>query len=202
MDMWETIDVRWDFRGRLCGSVPMKKELVRPWLEARNPQDINQAEKEVLETLDEAQERVTLGFQKDEEGLFVRGGTVKAHLKDCSNIIKDILKIKALRAKVANKIYVQEDRIHLHKEGQVGRIAQKPDGNFDQPIHVITPRGPRNSLKTIGYLEGIHINFTLKLLQDKEITREILEAVFQYGEIHGYGGERGMGYGRYVATIL
>jgi len=200
LNLWEKIDVRWDFNDRLCGSVPMDPELVKPWLESRMAEVDPEVEAEVVETIDEAQTKVTLGFQKDESGLFVRGGTVKAHIKDCANQIKESVKIKNFRSKVANKVYVAEGRIYLYKDGD---IAQKVDGTYDQPIHVITPRGPRNSLKTISYLQEAHINFTIKLLgEDKEVTREHLEAIFEYGSVHGYGGERGMGEGRYTAIIL
>jgi len=198
-ELWNVLKVRWDFEGRLCGSVPMQKDLVGPWLQSRMGEVDPEVEAEVLETIDEAQDRVTLGFQKDENGIFVRGGTVKAHLKDSANQIKDILGIKNLRSKVANRIYVAEYRIYIERNGET---LQEPDSSFDQPIHVITPRGPRNSLKTIGFVEKAYFIFTVKLLQDKEITREVLQSIFEYGGLHGYGGERGMGEGRYRAAIL
>ncbi len=197
---WKMYDVRWEFPEKLCGSVPMKKELVRPWLESRmkGEEVPEEVEKEVLETLDDEQEKVTLGFQKDEMGLFVRGGTVKAHLKDCANQVKDCLKIKNLRSKLANAVYVENYRIYLQRNGN---ILQDVDGTFDQPIHVITPRGPRNSLKTISYVEGVTLRFVVKMIPHGEVTLEVLDAVLEYGGMHGYLGERGMGEGRYQFDI-
>jgi len=191
--MWETIKCKMVFQEKLCGSVPLNKEIVKAWLQAREaPED---AEAEVMSTIEDIEEKMTLGFQKDEKGLFVRGGSFKAHIKDCANQIKDIIKVKNLRSKVANKVFVDESRVYLRKNGS---NIFEVDGSFDQPVHVITNLGPRNALKTIQYVLQPTVEFHLKVLRgDKEINMEVLEAIFEYGSVHGFGGERGMGEGRY-----
>jgi len=205
--MWKLANVKMCFAGKLCGSVPLKKEIVSSWLEARMPKEkpedgksIEEIKQEVLESIEDIQEKVTLGFQNNPKGLVVRSGTIKAHLKDCSNQIKDSIKpqIKAFRSKVANKLYVKEYWIHLNRDGNA---INEADGEFDQPVHVMTAQGPRNALKTIRYVEQATLEFTLMLLEDKEITEEVIEKVFEYGSVHGYGGERGMGEGRYSYEI-
>lgn len=205
--MWKKGKVTINFINKVCGSVPMHKELVNAWLTARAPskkpedgKSIDELEIEVAETIEEATEKVTLGFQKNGQGLFIRAGTFKAHLKDCANQIKDALDdtIKNLRGKVANKIYLEEYSLHFSKNGSP---VEKADGSFEQPVHVITRLGPRNSLKIIQYLENVSLQFTLMLMEDKEITPEVVTNLFEYGSIHGYGGERGMGEGRYSFDI-
>jgi len=210
--MWKTAEVVINFTGRLCGSVPLKKEIVESWLGARMPKEkpeegrsIEEIKQEVLNSIEEVEEKVTLGFQKNETGLVVRGGTIKAHLKDCANQIKDALKpiqkvhqIKNFSGKVANKVFIDEYFVHLLKDG---KQIQEEDGVFDQPVHVMTNLGPRNALKTIRFLDKCSMKFHLKLLEDKEITPERIEEIFEYGSIHGYGGERGMGEGRYSFQI-
>ena len=191
--MWKNIEVKMVFLEKLCGSVPQNKEIVKHWLSVRKAPE--GAEEEVLETVEDSQEKVTLSFQKDEKGIFLRGGTVKAHLKDCSNQIKDVLGVKNLRSKIANKVFVQESRIYLKRNDS--EYVFEVDGEFDQPIHVITGLGPRSALKTIRFLTKPNIEFTLKILEDKEVDIKIIEKIFEYGSIHGFGGERGMGEGRY-----
>jgi len=191
--MWKNIEVKMVFLEKLCGSVPQNKEIVKRWLSVRKAPE--GAEEEVLETVEDSQEKVTLSFQKDEKGIFLRGGTVKAHLKDCSNQIKDVLGVKNLRSKIANKVFVQESRIYLKRNDS--EYIFEVDGEFDQPIHVITGLGPRSALKTIRFLTKPNIEFTLKILEDKEVDIKIIEKIFEYGSIHGFGGERGMGEGRY-----
>jgi len=218
--MWILGEVTMNFTGRLCGSVPLKKEIVESWLTARMPKEkpedgksLEEIKKEVLESTEDIEEKVTLGFQKNEKGLFVRGGTLKAHLKDCANQIKDIVNltkakkkegespnvsISNFRGKVANKFYIDEYYVHLTKGGNPAEIE---DGQFDQPVHVITRQGPRNALKIIRFLNQPSLSFHFRLLKDKEITPEKIEKIFEYGTIHGYGGERGMGEGRYQFQI-
>lgn len=216
--IWTRFKVEWHFTGRLCGSVPQRAELIKAWLSARAPEKIPEAvrlggaptlaeiEAEVIaslpdqpETDSEMVERITLGFQQNPQGLFVRGGTVKAHLKDCSNQLQKVLDFKNLRSHVANAVYVEEDEIAL------GRAQH--DGEFEQPVHAMTARGPRNSLKRIRTLDRPAMTFHLKTLlprledQTHRDGEAILRAIFDYGSIHGYGGERGMGYGRYQWTL-
>lgn len=207
--MWRKFTVTMQFHGKLCGSVPQSKELVRPWLEARMPKNkpadaekgIEEIEAEVLESIEQLEEKTTLGFQKDDNGLFVRGATVKAHLKDCANQIKDHpeIKIKAFRSKVANKVYVDDYKIYLRNGKE---IYQEPVDQFEQPVHVMTAQGPRNALKIINYVERPAMRFTLLLLPDKEVTLDKVKKIFEYGSVHGYGGERGMGEGRYSFEIM
>lgn len=200
--MFVKYKVTMNFQEKLCGSVPLAKEMIRPWLEARMPskkpagaKDLEEIEKETLETSVEKEiERTTLGFQKNDGGLFVRGGTIKAHMKDCANQIKEIAKIKSFRSKVANKIHVQEYHVPIFKNG---RQIKKEDGEFEKAIHVFQG----DALKKVKYVEKPTLNFTLVVLRDKEVTLSAIELIFRYGSIHGYGGERGDGEGRYDFSI-
>ena len=162
-------------------------------------QSLEEIEQQVAESIEEEVERTTLGFQKNQAGLFIRGGTLKAHLKDCANQIKDVVKVKAFRAKVANCVYIEEYHVNLFRGEQ---ILQEADGEFEQPVHVFTPQGPRNALKIIKYVNNPTIRFTLLCLPHKEATIEKVKEIFVYGSIHGYGGERGMGEGRYTYSIM
>lgn len=200
--MWKVFDVSLMFEGRLCGSVPLSKELIRPWLESRMPntkpddaRPIDEIEEEVIATIQETEERTTLGFQQDENGLYVRAGTIKAHIKDCANQVKDVLKIKALRSKVANKVFIEPDPVYILRAN--GEHIKDVDGEFERAVHVMTAQGPRNALKRIRYIEQPILRFTVRLLEDKEVTPDVLLDIFKYGAVHGYGGERGMGEGRY-----
>lgn len=210
--MWDRYRVTWQFTNLLCGSVPQAKELVRPWLEARKPAkkpaegpSLDEMEQEVMETIDDSEtvERITLGFQRDELGLFVRGGTIKAHLKDCANQVKEAVR-KAhykdkdrigLKAMVANKVYVEEYKVYLKRNGE---YVKKEDGEREQAVHVMTAQGQRNALKIIRYVERPTLEFTLLVLADGTLPEEVLKTIFEYGSVHGYGGERGLGEGRYT----
>lgn len=212
--MWKEYELTMKFTGRLCGSVPQAKELIRPWLEARAPAKapegvgvtlptLEELEEEVAATINQAsevEERITLGFQRDPEGrLFVRSGTVKAHIKDCALQISKMVDVKNFRAKVANAVFVEPDRLLLLRED--GATIKDEDGDYEQAVHVMTMRGPRNALKRIRYVEHPVIRCTIKVLDDGVIREKHLRLILDYGSVHGYGGERSMGEGRYTYTL-
>ncbi len=66
-----------------------------------------------------------------------------------------------------------------------------------------TLRGnPEVSVKANEYIEPpCCIEFTLRILNDGVITDATLASIMEYGGLHGYGAERGRGYGRYCAEI-
>jgi len=205
--MWKNYKVRLEFLGKLCGSVPQSKELVSIWLDARKPKrkpddakPLEEIEQEVLDSIDQEIEKTTVGFQHDDSGLYVRGATIRAHLKDCANQIKDFVGVKAFKAKVANRLYIDEYKVYLTKgNGNLTEI----DGSYEQTIHAMTQRGPINALKSVQYVENAQLEFTMKLLDDgnKEVTLDNITKLFEYGQVHGYAGERSMGEGRYNFDI-
>ncbi len=67
--MWKKAEVTMNFTGRLCGSVPLKKEIVESWLTARMPKEkpedgrsIEEIKQEVLESIEDIEEKVTLKY--------------------------------------------------------------------------------------------------------------------------------------------
>jgi hypothetical protein len=90
--IWTHYRVRWTFMTKLCGSVPSDPEIVRRWLEAREPRvrpagarSIEEINEEVLATLERPEsEYSVLQFQRNGGLLVMRYSTVKAHIKDCA----------------------------------------------------------------------------------------------------------------------
>lgn len=202
------------FTGYLCGSVPVAKDMIRPWLESRAPKrkpesgpSLDELEAEVISTLPDEQNiedemaRITMGFQYDEDegAIFVRAGTLKAHLKDCALQVKDYLNHANFRSHVANKVYVQPDRLLVYR--QDGSLVTTHDGYYDQPVHRTTRAGKISALKRIRYIERPVISCTLLVVNDGTISEEELRVLLDYGSIHGYGGERSLGQGQYTYKL-
>lgn len=212
--MWRRYQVTWHFTTKLCGSVPLNPELVRAWIEARAPEkkpekgpSFDEIEQEVMDSIDAGSDRmelITLGFQRDERGLWLRSATIRAHIKDCATQVREYLaatvksqkikNYKNFKSIAANRIYVEPYRVYITRNGE---IVQTHDGQFDQAVHVMTALGPRSALKTIRYVEQPTITFDLLVLDDGVITEDMIRVLFDYGAVHGYGGERSMGEGRY-----
>lgn len=219
--MWKKYEVELNFVGKLCGSVPMNPEMIQGWLDARKPRVRPPGSKDILETAEEVitsiqdqkelnaetEKRVTLGFQKVDGGLVMRGGTIKAHLKDCARILSQnyIGKIqgeKSLNVRVTNCVQVEEYWIPLLRNG---KPIDEADNYIDKAVHVMTRIGPVNALKRIQFIEKPSMIFNLLVMESSAkrlvVSLNDLKSVFQYGGIHGYAGERGDGEGRYTFTI-
>lgn len=223
MELWSKYEVRLQFVGKLCGSTPLNPEIIQGWLEARKPsvrpansKSMDDIHQEVLSTLatediqtenEEIEKRVTLGFQNVNGGLVMRGGTMKAHLKDCARILSSMIygKVKGERSfavKLLNCLNVEEYWIPVLKEGQP---VLEADDYLDKAVHVQTMMGPRNALKRILFVNRPTMNFHLLITNTKDgkpvVSMDDLETVFKFGAVKGYGGERGDGEGRYAFKI-
>lgn len=215
--MWTAYHMRWDFLTKLCGSVPADPEMVEAWLASRTPKvrppggkSLAEINEEVLATLGEPpddEQRSLLVFQRWEGCCTVRAATIKAHIKDCSRVISNqyVGRIEGERAfstRVINGVYPDERVYWVPVLRPDGSPVLSADGAMDRAVHV---RG-QSALKRFEWIEPARLEFTLKVLKAKgskpSVSREDLITLFEYGGVHGYGGERGNGEGKYTFTIL
>ena len=208
-NMWNKYDVKLQMTGRFAASLPRTREDIKAMLEHRAPVkppanyiSLEQLEQEVVEKVgavsspsfvSEEEEEIQYGwatFCRDDQGLYYEGRCIRGHLKDCANQLQVFLKTKGLKAKVANKVYVETDKIYLDR--------MQPDGTELRYVQVMTRKGPRSAPKWIDYCEKPVLEFRLKVLDDGVIGRDILAAIFDYGSVHGLGQERSQGWGRYT----
>lgn len=213
MAIWKRYAVELQVTNEFMAGIPKNPELIAAWLEARQPSeaaiarrrengeeitavaDLAKRVAEEVDPTDDAEEKAWLGFKKDSEGfLYIEGSNVKAHLKDCANVLQKLLDFKALRAKLADRVYVENERVHLG--------ADEPTGYYEHPVHVMTRQGPRSALKRNDYVMRPKLAFVLRVLDDNVIKEGLLRDVFEYGGTHGIGAERGLGYGRYTLEAL
>src|SRR4029453_9708301 len=96
--------------------------------------------------------------------------TVRAHLKDCARVLSAqyigrIENERAFSTRVINGVYVDERHYWIPTGRGDGHSLADPDGAFDKPVYVKTPRGPVSALKRISYVEPpAMLEFTLKVL--------------------------------------
>ncbi len=212
--MWNRYEVELRMTGYFAASLPRTREEIEKMLLNRIPTKIpedfipldvlaDEVAEKVGTTEETEEEEVKYGwatFPWNDDGLYYEGRCVRGHLKDCANQVKDVIKpeVRALKAKVANKVYVMTDIIPLMVNGaQVKEIT----GTVQRFVQVMTRQGPRSTIKYVDYLEKPVLTFRLNVLDDGIITSDILNFIFEYGGIHGMGQERSQGWGRYTFTI-
>lgn len=221
LDIWTQYEVTMDFCTKLVASVPADPDMVTKWLESRQPRNrppdsrsITEIAQEVIDTLPpegETEESGLLVFQRREGGLVVRMTTIRAHLKDCAQVLSrlyvgKIEKESSFAVKVKNAVYYPPQIYWLPILSQEDdKQIKEPAGRYDRGIHATTPRGQINALKTLEYVENARLKVPLWILTNTKgkpvIPVDDLETLLVYGGTHGYGGERSAGEGRYFATI-
>lgn len=171
----------------------------------RTLEEIRQDRQDTVDPLEEVseQDKVWVGFSRDETGLFVRGANLRAHLKDCAGVVgphaktgkvPDMPTVLNFRAKAVNAIYIKEDRLHILNG--TGAVAKEATAFRDATLSVMTAQGPRTCLKRVDYIEPAVIKATI-LLYPGEITRDWIEVLLDYGCVHGFGQDRSLQFGRY-----
>ena len=212
-EMWVKYRLRMTFLTNLCASVPADPALIKAWLEAWQPsvrapgaRSIEEINEEVLDSLatGEADEKPVcqfLVFQRHKGVLVMRAGTVRAHIKDCARVLSNqyVGKVKGERAfstRIINGVYIDPAQYWLPilRDGQT---VSQADDTKDKGISVTGPRGKFSALKRFELMSAGATMVVPVWVLGKSATESDLHHLFSYGGVHGYGGERGDGEGRY-----
>lgn len=171
----------------LLGTVPKNKEIYTDFIATKNPSGVDNEE---VATVEEIEEKGWTGFHSDAEGIFVYDYFIKGFFKNAGNVLKDSLKIKALRSKVNDYLFIAPRKIY---------VGKKVDGCIERPLRAQTMQGPRVTLIRSDFIKaGTVIEFVVNLLPHKELDWNVVYELLQYGELQGLGQFRNGGYGRFV----
>jgi len=175
----------------MLGTVTKDPEVYKTYIESKKPAGLND-EVEYL-TVEKMEEKGWTGYHKDEGGLFIYDYMIKGFLKNAGNVLKEVSKLKALRSKIDNYLFVEPRKIYL---GQ-----QNPDGVIERPLRGMTAQGPRVTLARSDYINaGKIIDFSIILLSHKELTWKLIDELMEYGELMGLGQFRNGAYGRFAVV--
>lgn len=150
-------------------------------------------------------DKMTLGFQGDEQGLFVRSGAMRHHFKDCAKTLgkrmASVHDIGAFAAKVSTSLYVvgpeHRDRIYLQR-ANTGETITEPDGHEDRTMSVMTPQGPRTCFQRVQEVQDVQLRFWLYLYTNGVVQEPQLRELLTYGSVHGSFQDRSLGHGQYT----
>jgi hypothetical protein len=205
---------RLSFRDKLLGGVPKDPKLIEGWLRARaGIEDGQELRRAVLRTLSElgvdptgdvspdelalasdalVARRMTTGFKRGDQGLYIEARQIKALLKESTNILFGAERWgptrKGPKSFLAERVFVQPDRVWLG--------TQQPDGLELVVGHLIGPSGP---VSTLGYHEYVlrpTIDFTVWVVRDL-VTAAQWADVWVLAQELGLGALRSQGHGRF-----
>lgn len=203
------------FRDKLMGGTPKDPKIIEGWLRSKaGISDAEELRQSMLRTLLElgaevssemsyeelvkasdhlAASRQTNGFKRDESGLFVDSRTLKALLKEVTNILyagdRWGKTKKGPRAFLAERVFPVEDRIYLGRN--------EPDGVDLFIGHVTGPQGPRSNLTYYEYVTGAAVSFHLKVLRASDDIDTAWPEIWELAGENGWGALRSQGFGRF-----
>ena len=169
---------------KMLGTVPKNKEVFSRYIasERTGPEEIA--------NVPEGEESGYTGFFTKPDGIHLYDYHIKGFLKEAGNVLKESLKLKNLKSKLDNFVFVFPREIFL---------KGKPDGVLERPLRVMTMHGFRVSLAKSDYVDaGLSFEITIKLLPHKEISREVIETLLDYGALKGLGQWRNGSWGRFA----
>jgi hypothetical protein len=190
---------------RLDGGIPKNPELIKQWIAARTGFDDEITQKladEHLPDIEKVSEEVAqgtwTGFLADDNGPYIETRQVKAMLKVSAKLLgiqqekrgsKQIMQhgFEVKGEELGRKIYL-ENRSELHNE--------------EKPIHVDTPRGPRDALKRTEFVTAASLKFEIWVLkthpnEKRHIGEDTVKLMLTHAQEEGLGANRSQGEGKF-----
>lgn len=212
--IFTTYRARIIFRDKLMGGTPKDPKIIEGWIRSKaGVSDDEEVRQMLLRTLLEigadvtpdmsydelvvasealAAVKQTQGFKQDATGLYVESRTIKAMLKECTNILfagdRWGKTKKGPRSFLAERVFVDPDRVYLG--------CTEPDGIELFIGHTNGPRGPQSNINYVEYVANASIEFTLKVARD-DIPHEAWPQIWQLAQENGLGALRSQGFGRF-----
>lgn len=186
--------VRIKFTQPILGSMPADEELYTKFIASKAPADwLVDEETENIPEVD-YDKGVTV-FPQDKEGIFLYNYHIKGFLKNAGNVLKEQLKIKNLRNKLDDYLFIKERKIYLIRNG---KIIKEEDGVLERPLRAMTRQGERVALASSEVINPpAEAEFTIQLLKHKEITLDTIRELLDYGKFQGIGQWRNGGFGQF-----
>lgn len=182
------------FTEPILGTASGNKEIHSEFIASKAPDA--QTRKEEVEALgaDEVEHKEMTVFPRLEDGRpFLYDYQLRGFFKHACSMLRNVKgtessKIKAYKKYIDGLVFIEERRIPLIFDGEVG--------NLQRPLRASTAQGERVALANSETCpEGTKIQFTITILKD-----DLDDAVYEwldYGRLNGIGQWHNGGYGRF-----
>lgn len=189
----QELKIKINFIQPILGSLPADRELYTKFMAKKAPAEwLAEEEKEALP--EDYDKGVTV-FPQDDKGIFLYNYHIKGFLKHAGNVLKEQLKIKNLRGKLDDYLFIKERKIYLYRDG---KIIQEEDEILERPLRGMTMQGERVTLVASEMINPpCECMFTIQLVEHKEITIDTIKTLLDYGKLLGIGQWRNGGYGQF-----
>lgn len=195
--------VKLTFVSPILGSAPSNKGVYENYIASKhpetNPEQVAAESALIPEDLPQTGKTI-FRVDPDTKGLIFLPHQIRGFLKESASAISGKA-LTAYKSKIDKWVFVAPDKIFIERNGQIITAA---DGTCERPLRAVTAQGPRVSLLSSEQIEaGVTVAFDLMVLPlgQKEITKELLESWFEYGQFQGISQWRNGQYGRFSYTL-
>lgn len=158
--------------------------------EGKTPEEIEEKLKEIADDVPELDEKGLTSFLKDEKGYYIAAYMVRGFLKAAATAMKEHGKMKQLKNKISQWVFVLPSKIYIANPEEELEIVSRP-------LRAETPLGPRTCIaRSHSVPEGTKLEFEIHCLNDSA-DKEFLKELLSYGFYQGLGQNRGAGYGQF-----
>jgi len=192
----------------MLGSIPADPEVYKRFIAEKAKENKSYTAEEIavrteaeLASLNrEREEQGWSTFHKDENGIFQLDYVIRGHMKEACASVTGKSEVPVFKSKIDRWAFIFPQVIYWQREGNP---VLKEDSVRERPIRVMTPQGPRTSLKRSDSLRvGVSISFEVHVLPlgQRELNETRLREWFAYGKYQGFGEWRNASYGRFEVT--
>jgi len=224
--LFKTFRVRLVFENRIVGGIPVipegadRSDAYEKWARGQEVEQDPAFEKPLHDALaddpdmpvsDASAEDVAgleTGFRHDDTGIYIEARQVKAMIREASQRLGLIQKVRGTRQVVQHDIHVRSlggvgQKIRFYRDGL---LVADADGVDTRPISVVTRQGPRTAIKRFGFVSGATIEFDVMVLSggvgDGIVGGKEIRRVFKLGGFLGLGADRSQGEGTFSVVSL
>lgn len=198
--MSKEMRVRLVFTEMILGTSSGNKELHSEFIASKAPDAQTRAEEVAALGADEVEKKDMTVFPRMEDGVtpFLYDYQIKGFFKHACGMLRNVKgteseKIKSYKKYIDGLVFVEERKIPLVFDGEVG--------NLQRPLRASTAQGERIALANSETCPaGTEIEFTINVLKD-DLMNAVIEWL-DYGVLNGLGQWHNSGCGRFTWTDI
>ena len=185
--------VKLTFVEPLLGTVALDAEMYETYILSRHPELAVGEGTDELETIEEALEKGTTGFHRENGAPIIYDYAVKGFFKDACGMMRRVPKsgsekLKAYKKVIDGLVFVTPRRIPLVLSGEIDILTR--------PLRAQTAQGERIALSRSEMAPvGTTMEFELTVLG--EVSEALLREWLDYGALRGLGQWRNGGWGAF-----
>ncbi|MDE0317396.1 MAG: hypothetical protein OXI67_04935 [Candidatus Poribacteria bacterium] len=198
--MYLKFEIELKFRDKIYGGLPKDKDVLKNYVKNKFSSEDTSPTADDLDLTEEIEKR-TVGFKRDDRGIYIGSYQIKAMLAQAASLLELTITKRGSKQTMREGLIIkgqdEDDTFTGEKIYLLPRIME-PTGIESHAGNVSTPQGSRSILKTLEYVLEPTVKFQLWLLKNrigednrsKKLVIKDIKKCFLYGMELGLGSHR------------